>query len=97
MVYVTHPDMACARRISRILLKENLCACAVMFPVKSMYSWKGKFKYSNEMVTLLKTVKKNRERLLSRVQELHPYEIPAIIVLDARANAKYEHWIGGMR
>ena len=47
-VYTTHPDLKTAKRISSVLLKKRLIACANFFPITSMYWWEGKIQNDSE-------------------------------------------------
>lgn len=43
-VYITAPDAETARSIGRRLVEEGLSACANIFPIDSIYRWKGEVK-----------------------------------------------------
>ena len=81
--------------LARALLEERLIACASLLPgVRSLYWWKGKLARTGETLLLLKTPKRNASRLLKRVRELHPYEVPEILVLPvAQAYQPYADWV----
>ena len=44
-------------------------------------------------MSLFKTTQSNLENLERYILENHPYEVPAIIKLNASANTSYENWI----
>jgi periplasmic divalent cation tolerance protein len=94
LVYVTHPDTDCARRIAKHLLEKRLVACANVFPIESMYWWVGRLEEKMEVVTLFKAPKRNWARLKAEIERLHPYDTPCIMRLDAKANAGFERWVG---
>ncbi|MCZ7405999.1 MAG: divalent cation tolerance protein CutA, partial [Candidatus Methanoperedens sp.] len=42
IVYITAGDMDEARKIGRELVEDHLAACANIFPITSIFRWKGK-------------------------------------------------------
>jgi len=93
LVYITHKDRNEARKVVSHLLKRKLVACANIFPIESLYWWKGKVERAKEVVTIVKTRKENWKRVRSEVEKIHPYEVPCIMKLGTEANAPYESWI----
>lgn len=92
LVYITCKDSKEAGRISMHLLRKRLIACANIFPIKSLYWWKGKIVNDKENVIIAKTKDKNFKRLVYEVKRLHSYTIPCILKIDAIANKDYEAW-----
>jgi periplasmic divalent cation tolerance protein len=93
VIYITHPDLKTAKKIVAALLEQRLIACANFFPIESAYRWKGKVEHSKEIVSIVKTAKKNWRKVKDEVIKLHPYETPCIMRFDVRANEDYEKWI----
>ncbi len=93
ILYVTHKDRKSAMRVVDHLLEKNLIACANLFPIRSVYRWKGKKENTAEIVTLLKTRNALWKRVEKEIVRIHPYEVPCIMKMDAKANAAYETWI----
>jgi len=93
ILYVTHKDEKNARKIINHLMKKKLIACANIFPIKSVYEWEGKIVDEGEIVTLLKTSNKLYSTVEKEIKKIHPYKIPCIIKIDAKANNDYEKWI----
>jgi len=91
--YVTCKNKKQANKISNSVIKEKLAACANIFPVESMYQWKGKICHVKETVLILKTTARLWKQLKLRVNALHDYELPCIIKINAKANAPFEQWI----
>ena len=92
IVYITCKNKEEAEKISMHLLKKRLIACANIFPIKSMYWWKGKIVDDNENAIIAKTNKKNFGKVENEVRKLHSYEIPCILKIGATANKDYENW-----
>ena len=63
IIYVTYKNLEEAERIVKHLLEEKLIACANLFPIKSLYLWKGKIEDNNEIVSILKSKKENLEKI----------------------------------
>lgn len=83
-----------AIRISRALVEERLCACAHIQLVESVYRWNGAVVEEPEYRLLLKTTTNGCEALEARLAELHPYELPAVVRIDADAtSAAFEDWV----
>ena len=91
--YVTHPNAETAQKISRNLIDRKLVACANQFSMESAYWWQGAVAQEGEIVTILKTVTKNKKAVEVAITELHPYEVPCIMSWEVQANASYENWI----
>ena len=82
VVYSTLDNVQDARRIAHTLVEEQLVACVNIIPkVESVYKWKGKIENDEECVLIAKTTDKNVKKTIKRIQSLHTYELPDIIVL----------------
>ncbi|MDA2921899.1 divalent-cation tolerance protein CutA [Patescibacteria group bacterium AH-259-L07] len=93
VIYITHKNEKEAKKVAHHLLTKKLIVCANLYPIKSLYWWKGEIQKDNEVVSLIKTKKENWERIKSEVKKIHPYEVPCIMKLDVSANKDYEDWI----
>lgn len=93
VLYVTHENEKEARKISDLLLQQKYIACANIFPIQSIYPWKGKIEDSHEVVSLLKTTHAQWKTVESIIEKMHPYEIPCIMKMEVEANKSYENWI----
>jgi periplasmic divalent cation tolerance protein len=81
VIYATTPTIAQARTIARELVKEKLAACVHIIPtVESYYRWEGKIEEADECALLAKTSQKNIQKAIRKIRDLHPYEVPEIIV-----------------
>jgi periplasmic divalent cation tolerance protein len=83
-----------AAALARTLVEERLAACVNVLPaMTSIYRWKGSVEQEREQQLLIKTAAEQVEALAARLSELHPYELPEFIVLDADASEAYGNWI----
>lgn len=92
VVYITNSSVESAKSIAHHLLSKKLIACANIFPVHSMYLDNG-IKEEPEAVLIAKTAEKNYEKVKKEVEKVHPYNIPCIIKIPAKANKKYDDWM----
>jgi periplasmic divalent cation tolerance protein len=95
-VSTTLPDETTARQFGRRLVEERLAACAqIAGPIWSTYWWRGEVQEAGEWYCHLKTTADASAELTGRIRELHPYEVPEIIVLAIKeGNPSYLKWIG---
>jgi len=82
VIYTTINDIKDARRIASTLVKEQIVACANIIPnIESIYRWKEKIENEQEIIIMAKTVDANVKKAITRIKQLHSYELPDIIVL----------------
>ena len=96
VVLVTAPSAEEAARIARALVEEGLCACGSVVPgVRSIYRWEGKVQDDAEALLVLKTERRLVAALKARLPELHPYQVPELLVLPVEDGlAAYLEWVG---
>ena len=82
VVYSTIGKIQDARRIANTLLEEQLVACVNIIPkIESIYKWKNKIENDEEVVIIAKTVDANVKKTIQRIKQIHPYDLPDIVVL----------------
>jgi periplasmic divalent cation tolerance protein len=90
----TAPDAETGARIGRTLVEEQLAACVSRVPeIVSIYRFEGAVHEDPETLLIIKTCRRNLADLERRLHELHPYQVPELVVLDATAGAKYASWL----
>lgn len=86
-VLVAHcscPDAETAARIARQLVEERLAACVQAIPgVTSTYRWQGELHSDAEVLLLIKTTRARFDALKARLPDLHPYDLPELIAVEA--------------
>jgi periplasmic divalent cation tolerance protein len=84
-----------AERIARALVDERLAACVNIVPgVVSVYRWKGAVEREHELILVIKTIGEKVEDLKARLVELHPYELPEVVVIPiGGGHAPYLAWL----
>ena len=61
------------------MLDEQLVACAnILGPLRSLFVWKGERSTTQEVGVLFKTDAAVLDRAVTKLNQLHPYECPAI-------------------
>jgi periplasmic divalent cation tolerance protein len=95
VVLVTAPDEDSALALARALVDERLVACGTVLPgIRSVYRWEGEVHADPEALLMLKAPAARIAALLRRVPELHPYDVPEILVLDvSEGHAPYLDWV----
>jgi periplasmic divalent cation tolerance protein len=94
VIYVScRPDDAAG--LAARLVEERLVACASIVPgVESVYRWEGRVEHETEAVLLMETADDRVDAAIARIEALHPYDVPKIIVLrDAMATPAYAAWV----
>jgi periplasmic divalent cation tolerance protein len=94
LVYITAKDEAEASSISQALVSEKLAACVNLHPIKSIFHWQGEINQEDEVALLVKTRAELANEVISRVKELHSYEVPCVIILPLeKGNPDFLEWI----
>ncbi len=95
VVLSSAPHQEAADRIARVLVEERLAACVSQVPgVKSRFHWNHKIETAEEILLIIKTHAKKAPALTHRLSEVHPYEVPEILVLPVAAGQRsYLDWI----
>lgn len=94
MVYTTCKNDREAHVIAKSLLQKRLVACANVFPVNSLFWWKGKIEETVEKAIIMKTKKKNFENVRKEIKRLHSYETPCIVAINIyNADSDYLKWL----
>ena len=94
-LYVTCGSEQEAKKIARHLLEKKLIACANIFPIKSMYWWRGKIENGSEFVAILKTKEEKYAVVKREIEKIHSYAVPCIIRINVEPNSDYAAWLEG--
>ena len=93
LVMVTFPDNDSAKSMIEKVLEQRLAACILDMKVNSSYIWEHQNQQEREVLVLFKTNQTNFEQLEQYISSNHPYDVPAILKIDASANQDYQKWI----
>jgi len=95
LIYTTFPSLEDAKRVGEALVAARLAACVNAFPgMISIYVWKGAREEASEVAMIIKTRAGLTEQVLAETKRLHPYEVPALLVLPTDGGSpEYCDWI----
>jgi len=81
--------------VARGLLERRLAACVNAVPgVVSRYWWKDAIEEDSETLLLIKTDQKHVAAIIDALAELHPYDVPELLVLPVESGAEpYLRWM----
>lgn len=83
-----------AAAFARTLVAERLAACVNILPIRSLYRWQGRVDEAPEQQLVIKTAADRVAALAARLRELHPYEVPEVLVLRVTEGLDaYLRWI----
>ncbi len=91
----TLPAEMDAEALGRMLVAERLAACVQVHPpVRSVYRWQGTVETALEQLLHIKTAARRVEDLRRRLRDLHPYELPELVVVPIVAgDPAYLAWL----
>ncbi|TEA76940.1 divalent-cation tolerance protein CutA [Allopusillimonas ginsengisoli] len=89
------PDLLLAKRIAHVLVEEHYAACVNLgAPGVSMYMWEGRLEGAEEIPIVMKTSAARACALVERFRQLHPYEVPEVLVLPVCGGSPdYLAWV----
>ena len=95
VIFVTTESEEQAVQIARTLVAERLAACVnIVGPVRSIYRWREDVKDDREYLLIIKTRALLYIKVETRVRELHTYETPEVLALNAdRGSPSYIQWM----
>ena len=95
VIYTTFESIHQAKDVGHELIKQRLAACMNIVPaMTSIFEWEGEVQETSEAVMLIKTSRGCQTEVLRRTKELHPYDTPALYVLDPmHTDAEFGAWI----
>jgi periplasmic divalent cation tolerance protein len=82
--------------LATVLVEERLAACVNVLPaMTSIYRWAGAVETATEHQIIVKTTRARVPGLMTRLRELHPYDVPEFIVLPVvGGHEDYLKWVG---
>ena len=79
LIWCPFGTAAQAQAVARQLLSERLVAGANILPaITSVFSWQGEIQSGEEVAVLFKTDAALLDAATARLEQLHPYDTPAI-------------------
>jgi periplasmic divalent cation tolerance protein len=95
IVLSTLPAEHDAEALAETLVVERLVACVnVLPPMRSIYRWQGQVERADERQLVMKTTAAQVPALQSRLRQLHPYDLPELLVVPvAGGGDAYLAWV----
>ncbi|MBF0205656.1 MAG: divalent-cation tolerance protein CutA [Oligoflexia bacterium] len=95
LIYIPHPNKESAIKTAKILIEEELIACAnIIDAMTSIYRWEGKIVEEGEVLLLAKSKSALFLKIQKRVEQFHPYTCPCIVAISLdQGNSKYLDWV----
>ncbi len=95
VMMTTVPDLLLAKRIAHVLVEERLAACVNLSPIGlSIYLWNENLEGTEEITLTIKTSSQASLRCQERIVQLHPYDVPEILILPVSGgHVPYLDWI----
>ena len=96
-VTTTAPSEEVADTLSAALVEGHLAACVqVTGPIRSRYRWQGDVETATEWQVVAKTTAAAADAVVARIVELHPYDMPEVLVTPVLDGADgYLAWVAG--
>ena len=85
-----------AQELANKLVEGSYAACVNIIPkIQSVYRWQGEICIDSEVTLTAKVSGSHVEACVSALRELHPYELPEILVLNAESSSLKEYctWV----
>ncbi len=95
LVLTNLPDEQSAHALAESLVAERLAACVnVLARCRSVYRWEGEVERADEVPVLIKTALPRVAELVARLEQLHPYELPEVIMVRVDGGLqRYLDWV----
>ncbi len=95
LLYTTIGGLADAEKLADELVSRGLAACVNIIPgVLSVYEAEGRLVHDPEAIMIIKSRENLKTRLLAGLKSMHPYELPAIMVIHPEdCDEDYLQWI----
>ena len=95
IVLTTVSDEERARGLARTVVERRLAACVSIVPgVRSVYRWRGSISEDGEVLLIIKTAADRFEELRATLREIHPYELPEIVLVPlGDGDPDYLRWL----
>jgi len=87
------PDRS--EEIAKALIEDELAVYVNVTGVRSYFRWEEESCAEKEDLLIIKTIKERMKEIISKITELHSYEVPEIIALPIIGGyGKYLEWVG---
>ncbi len=95
LVLTTEGDLERASELAESLIDRRIAACVTMQEIRSLYRWEGEVVEDAEVQLVIKTDVGTVPSVRATIEELHSYDLPEVVILDAAGSAEYATWVSG--
>ena len=93
-IYTTIASKQSAYMLANEAIAQKRAACVNIIPhIESIYEYSDECHHDNEIGMIFKTSNAQKENLCAWIENHHPYECPAIIILASEASNSFVQWI----
>ena len=82
-----------ALSIQEMLVSKKVAACILIHPIDAAYWWDSKVTFDIEYQLTIKSLVRKKEQCISLLLEVHPYDVPMIVIDTEMANKAYVSWM----
>jgi periplasmic divalent cation tolerance protein len=95
IVLTTWPATDDPEAVAATLIEERLAACVSVLPeMDSTYRWQSAVERARERQVVIKTARPRLDGLISRLKQLHPYDVPELLVVPVVGGSEaYLGWL----
>jgi len=93
LVYITFDKKEEADSLCNLLVKERLVAGVHLYPIEAIFHWKQEVVHRGEYIAVVQSSIKLWPTLRDRIEELHSFEVPCIMMVEAEVNDSFALWI----
>ncbi|MBY0544196.1 MAG: divalent-cation tolerance protein CutA, partial [Gammaproteobacteria bacterium] len=91
IVYTPINTLHTAENLAELALSKRYAICVnIIRQAVAMYIWEGEIKKTQECLIIFKTLPSHTASLCELIRLHHPYTVPAILTIPAKANAVFE-------
>jgi periplasmic divalent cation tolerance protein len=75
------------------IVESGVAGCVQFHNIRSVYRWKGETLNESEWHLSIKTSVEASSRLLTKLEQLHPYDVPQILIKYIDSTEAYSNWL----
>lgn len=75
------------------IVESDVAGCVQFHHIRSVYRWQRETLNESEWHLSIKTSVKASTNLLTLLKQLHPYEVPQILIYRINSSEEYSNWL----
>ncbi len=92
LVITTESNYDNAKKLARSLISKKLASCISFVQINSVYYWSNEIIEESEVQVNIKVSSSLVEKLFDALKEIHSYQLPQFICLNASVSEEYFQW-----